>query len=418
MEKKRLAVISSYNELCGIASYTRGLVKALSNYFEVTVLELDVELLRKGKRKKVDKYIKDFRSKLKEYDSVNIQLEYGLFGTTISSMQKNFFSLLKASKNPVITFHSYNTTVKIPGILSFIKSCLNKKILGCLEDIKNAIANNRHALIFKRTILFCKKNEIPIIVHTKREKNRIQTEHETVKVYDHPLCLYEQNEINNIKNNYSKECFYKDLNLNSDKKYIGLFGFINKYKGHETAIRSLLHLPENYELLICGAQHPHQIRFGELLDPYIEKLLSLVKELNLSQRVKFYRFSNDDDFLKVLLHCDYNVLPYLEIYQSGSAIATLSLETNSKAIFSQNFLFFELDKYAKDCFPMFTIGNYKELADSILNYNQSKYAENLERYHKHYNIKTSAELYKALLMRLNDPSLVSVANDLQFAESN
>lgn len=45
--KSRLGIISSYNEACGNASYTKALVSAFSDHFDVSVISLNVDLLRK-----------------------------------------------------------------------------------------------------------------------------------------------------------------------------------------------------------------------------------------------------------------------------------------------------------------------------------------------------------------------------------
>ena len=44
--RKRLALISSHDDLCGIAAYARCLEKQLNDVFEVTVFDLDQYLLR------------------------------------------------------------------------------------------------------------------------------------------------------------------------------------------------------------------------------------------------------------------------------------------------------------------------------------------------------------------------------------
>jgi glycosyltransferase involved in cell wall biosynthesis len=41
--------------------------------------------------------------------------------------------------------------------------------------------------------------------------------------------------------------------LPEDAKLIGVFGFLSRYKGFETAIRAMRHLPSDHHLLIfCG----------------------------------------------------------------------------------------------------------------------------------------------------------------------
>ncbi|HSX13234.1 MAG TPA: hypothetical protein VLE96_02295, partial [Chlamydiales bacterium] len=186
---------------------------------------------------------------------------------------------------------------------------------------------------------------------------------------------------------------------NENHTYLGVFGFINNYKGHETAIKSLLSLPENYKLLIFGAQHPHTIQLEEAINKYIKDLIQLISSLGLSHRVEFHRVVNDEEFLKALLRCDFNLLPYLEVNQGGSGIAALSLETNSNSLFAQTNTFLELDKYAPNAFKLFTIGNYRELASAILSYRKQRFASSLQRYHQTYNLTTNVNLYQKLLSR-------------------
>ena len=50
--------------------------------------------------------------------------------------------------------------------------------------------------------------------------------------------------------------------LPADAVLIGVFGFINEYKGIGTAIQALQHLPKNHHLLIFGGVHPQEIARG------------------------------------------------------------------------------------------------------------------------------------------------------------
>ena len=60
--RRRLALVSTYDDLCGIAAYTRSLEKQLSDIFDVTVFDLDQYLLRNTHarvRKFADRHIQD-----------------------------------------------------------------------------------------------------------------------------------------------------------------------------------------------------------------------------------------------------------------------------------------------------------------------------------------------------------------------
>src|SRR5205814_1795337 len=62
--------------------------------------------------------------------------------------------------------------------------------------------------------------------------------------------------------------------LPKDAVLIGVFGFLNQYKGFGTAIQALHYLPENYHLLIFGGIHPNEIAEHRQIHPYISSLFS------------------------------------------------------------------------------------------------------------------------------------------------
>ncbi|MBS0648440.1 MAG: glycosyltransferase [Verrucomicrobia bacterium] len=397
MAKEKLGILSSYDELCGNASYTKALVQEFSKHYDVTVVPLKVELLRKGESAAAQQHIKEVCQQLKTFDCVNIQFEAGLFGSSLPSILFRFLMIGQACKKLVLTMHRYHAKEKYPNIKMVVKSILNKKIKQRLDEFQFAYINNRYLPLYDKIIAYCVKRKAPILVHTKRECELIKIKFNYAQVYDHPLSFFDQDYIESIRKSSSRENFCKRYSLNPNKTYIGIFGFINRYKGHETAIQALEFLPKEYELLIFGAQHPHTITLEESINPYIASLVQLVKKLGLTDRVKFYGSLNDEDFLKALLFCDYNVLPYLEVNQGGSAVAALALETCANSIFSQNRAFLELSRYAPDAFKMFSIGNYLELAQAILSYGKSTYSAQINAFHTQYNIQTSVQLYRQLL---------------------
>jgi len=91
--KPSLAVVSTFDELCGIAGYTRALVRQLEPHFALEVFDLDQFFMRStnsGVRKKADAMIEEFCRRLKTFDSVNIQLEHGTLGAKRSDIIKRF----------------------------------------------------------------------------------------------------------------------------------------------------------------------------------------------------------------------------------------------------------------------------------------------------------------------------------------
>ena len=78
--KPRIAIVSTYDEMCGIAGYTRALEQQLCTHADLTVFDLDQYLLRSPHQRVQrlgDKHIKSIAAQLGDFDSVNIQLEFG-----------------------------------------------------------------------------------------------------------------------------------------------------------------------------------------------------------------------------------------------------------------------------------------------------------------------------------------------------
>ncbi|MFC1566324.1 glycosyltransferase [bacterium] len=395
--KKKLAIISSYNELCGNATYSKVLTEEFEKYYDVTILPLNVRLLNNNNRymKRVaNKHIMDISSRLKEFDYVNIQFEAGLFGVYPKDIIKRMKILMNASNNLIITLHRLDIKKSIFD-KEFIKDIfMNFGFKRSLRQIKQ----NSFARIYKEIINFCKKyrkGQTSFMVHTKREKELMNLVYSIQNVYDHPITFLNRN----IRAVYSQANTRKDIEgkfgFNKNDLLIGIFGFISSYKGYNTIINALNYLPKNYKLIIFGSQHPHSVQVFNEISKDIDDIIQIIGDNNLKDRIVFAGTLKDDDFIKALYACDFTVLPYIETNQSASGIAALTLETKVKVLFSNNYTFRELARYYPGAFETFDIGNYLELADKILNYKYD-FSGKLEMFYEKYNLETNIELYKSI----------------------
>lgn len=106
---KKLAIVSTYDDLCGIAGYTKALVRQLQQDYEVTVFDLDQYLLRstmRPLRKLGDQLIAEIVSQLPDFDAVNIQLEHGTLGSTHADIVRRFERLALHDKPLTVSFHT------------------------------------------------------------------------------------------------------------------------------------------------------------------------------------------------------------------------------------------------------------------------------------------------------------------------
>ena len=416
---KKLAIISSYNESCGNASYTEVLRQGFSKYYEVDVLPLQIDLLSSNNsniKKIADKHIDEIAESLKKYDYVNIQFEAGLYGNTKGDICRRVKKLIETSNNLIVTMHR----VDLPKAMFSLKTLKilfsSKNIVENMRRIKNEIYFKQlYKDVIKLIKIHSKKYNSNIIVHTKKDKKNIERFFDFNNVYDFPLTFLDEKARLRKRNDSEVEKFKEKYDLEKNDKTIGIFGYISEYKGHETIIKALPYLPDNYKLLIFGSQHPMSILEYCPCDGYLAKLMHIIetidekkkeegkekifkdsismkfeenkKENSLSGRVRFLGNLNDDDFLDA----------YLEVNQSGSGIASLVLETKIKSLYSNNKAFTELNKYFPDTFSRFDIGNYIELAGKIRNYKEdytSKIDECLKIYNLENNIKLHVKIFE------------------------
>lgn len=401
---KKLAIISSYNESCGNASYTEALRKEFTKYYDVDVLALKVSwLVSKNEKihKLADSHIEELCEKIKKYDYVNIQFEAGLYGSHPNDIIKRVKKLIDSSKNLIFTMHRIDLEVSI-----FDKNVLKGFLsYDFISNLRNFWRQNYFPRVYSQLIKHIKniKNKnIQIIVHTKKDCDTIKYAFDFDNVHDFPLTFLNGEELHKYAQISDNNKFRNEYGLEQTDKIIGLFGFITDYKSHETAIKALRFLPENYKIIIFGSQHPMSITQYEKINPYLNHLLSEIEyknsdeeEKTLHDRVLFAGNLGDEEFLKAL-HCvDYVVLPYLEVNQGGSGIASLAIETKAKTLFSNNKAFAELKRYFPDCFVSFDIGNYHELAYKIMNYRYN-FESNIDNCLKKYNIEENIKFHKKL----------------------
>jgi len=472
---KKLAIISSYNESCGNASYTEVLRREFSYYCDVEVLPLPQFLLRSQHQnviKNGDRYIDKLAERLKEFDYVNIQFEAGLFGVTKKSILKRVSKLINASTNLIVTMHRIDLPRRVVDkdvLKLLLRFRFNEAFHTCRHHDFLNLYRDLIEILKKKD---CKsKGSVAVIVHTRREKFNIEEIFGFHNVYDFPITFLSKTQRAYQRSADDRKAFIKRYGFKPDDKVIGLFGFISEYKGFDTVLKALIHLPSNYKLAFFGRQHPMSIVDNLSVDQYIKRLIDMIEEksIDLKTRYKIYsdmfmaesnkpkainnRFMtesdkkglkleefelgglylppsyyqsmscekilvrenlekaskqlldssfdervffkgelSDDDFIAALYGCDFVILPYVETNQSGSGVASLTVETRARALFSNTHAFTQLQIYYPDCFETFDIGNYLELAQKIMNYSHD-YTSNIKKCMEYYNIENNVRLH-------------------------
>ena len=416
--RERLAIVSTYDKLCGIAAYTRALERQLADIFDVTVFDLDQDLLRSrhGRTRRLgDAHIKEICGKLSRFDAVNLQLEFGILGRETRDIRRRLAWLTTAAPRLSVTFHtvrrpegfSYGDFFRRVGTLKF----------GIAAGIVLTYRRNRQLSVGVARLLSraAKRKPISAIVHNRRDASDFRHAHGLERVFDHPLAFYSCEEAAAMVGMAKRQRFPLLDNLPADARLIGVFGFLNDYKGFGTAIRSLYHLPNTHHLLIFGGIHPNEIAPHQPIHPYLMSLLDdahvdarlgesrkngvprpagrrASDSRDLSARLHFMGTPEDDDFLAGMAICDAVVFPYLEVGQSASGPISQAVELGRRIIASRTRTFLEFAVYHPGTIEFFDIGNHLELAARILA--RPQYAATA-REPRRYSVETNKAVYLA-----------------------
>ena len=263
-------------------------------------------------------------------------------------------------------------------------------------------------------------------------------------MFDHPLAYLSLDEVETLRSRASRRNFPMLDTLPADAVLIGVFGFINEYKGIGTAIQAMQHLPKNYHLLIFGGVHPQEITPRQKLHPYIGKLFEhgfvdatlydklgefagegaprLVVEADrglpellgrhpkdLSDRIHFMGAQAEIEFLSGMAVCDAVVFPYLEVGQSSSGPISQALELGCRVVAARTHTFLELAEYHDNAIEFFDIGNHIELAERLMARRQYDQRTGLPE----FNVDTNRETYRLANSRIwRSLSEVSRAGEL------
>lgn len=430
--KPSLAIVGTFDDLCGIAAYVKTMVRLLGEHFDVTVFELDQFLFKHPSpsvQRLAEEEIRTICRELRGFDAVNIQLEHGLFGTHPRMILRRLKRVIRASRTLVITFHTI-----IAGERAWLGSILRATVRGRpwrgIQEFRqtrhdNILSDGLYAFIRREQRRRGDRDPISIVVHTRRDSRMMQIVHGLRNVYDHPLAQLDPDRVAEIRSRADRSRFPGLASLPPDAILLGCFGFLSSYKGVDTALRALALLPERYHLGVFGATHPGSVKPFAKRDPYVSKLLRLVHagqrlltprsrrgisisvegrdlpELaasadpaDISERVHFLGALSDDDFPAAIAVCDSVLLPYREVGQSSSGPLCLGVELGKHVITTRTKAFLQAQRYYKNRYRTIDIDNHVELAQAIA-------AESgiIKDYPlpSTYNAETNQAMYVALL---------------------
>lgn len=286
LNKVNIAYVATYPPTeCGIATFTRDLVSAISDYAPFS----DPMVIAVGGESDIQQYPKivklqvpksDLQAYLDAADFVNqsganvlsLQHEYGIFGGPDGEYVLSFLERLHIPI--VVTLHT----------VLFAPSPNQKRIVQRIAELASAM-----------------------VVMVKMGKDMLVNSYgippEKVVVIPHGVPNVHRVQANSVK---------KSLGI-MDRQVISTFGLINRGKGIEYAIKAMPAIVKKYPnalYLVLGETHPG-VRNNEG-ESYRLELLKLVSDLGLEKHVRFNnRFLSLDELVNYLCATDVYITPYL-----------------------------------------------------------------------------------------------------------
>ncbi len=332
-------MVSSWQEKCGVAEYTRSLKKPLDKLVTARMIPIPRMTSRTS--------LRSVAEQINEGDVAHIQYHPDYCGYWRYPWKiHKFHSFLKYIRIPlVITVH--DLTLRLPfwkfhrmNFKGVFYNALAVPIINWTPYGKFLLGKFLNAADH-------------LIVHTdvtKRFLVSLNVQAEKISVLYPGIP-----DIAPLKNSALRDEFgWKNRRL------ITVFGFIGPEKGYETVLKAMKYLPDDIVLVIAGGS-----RF-DCYDPYLEHLEVLISSLGLQDRVVITGHLDDDRVGAVLTAADIILLPYKLTMWTGTSYAlSYALAAKRAVITSDTPFFLEVEqKYA--AIRTFKDGDDQTLADAVI----------------------------------------------------
>jgi len=305
---KVLQFSSRSSDNCGVGKYQENFVNVfndMSDEIETEFFNSSPYKTRLMSQAQLNEVISELKNKLKNYDILHIQHEFGLFSNT------EFAQLVEAGKSlgkkVIVTVHlspalafKFKPRTGI-GPRSVINYLRQKRLHGIFKQ--------RHIIPMREADLLITHNigtTNNLVEYGIKRQNILQIHHPVL-----PITKPKQvsTEIADALNKQPGDTVYATV------------GFMHSHKGIQDAVKALKYLPKSYKLAIIGGMQP----ISDETNIY-NKITDLVDALDLKERVYITGFVEDDDRLNALIReVDYAVYAYNNVYYGQVSSGALNL---------------------------------------------------------------------------------------------
>ncbi len=323
-------LVSSWNEQCGIATYSQFLADELKKKAKLYVTVLP-------KRNPLSPFFFFLgRNVARSQDIVHVEFEYGLFSSledgrrtlTAFAALPFYLGLSVGDRHVVTTMHEPRKTVATREKRGLLYTRLLDKLVFTVSDV--IVVHTLESKELLHTIYAVKQSKIRVIPHGS---------------YQNPIRL-------------DKEEAKRKLGL-AGKTVVTVLGFVTPKKGHDLVVPLMPQINPNVQLVIAGGP---QTVSDEL---YMQSLKELAEQSHCLDRVTFTGYLTD---LTVILNAtDIAVLPYRFVSDSGVLHLLVSYQV---PIVASNLGAFEEVYREYGCLMLFENGNPRDLLaklESVIN---------------------------------------------------
>ncbi|SUX09096.1 ubiquinone/menaquinone biosynthesis methyltransferase [Campylobacter sputorum subsp. bubulus] len=327
----KIAIISSYNDECGISEYSTYIVNELKN------LDIDYEIYSwSQKQSNTIKIQKDNPLDIKtNCNIIWLQHHFGFYSLD-DKLLKNLIEHKKKRKILAITLHSTEP------ILNF--------------DTENQIKAIEVLSNFDR-----------IFVHTINDLNVLRA----LSLVDNVTLI--PHGIQKIQRKNKKNKLFN----------IGFFGLLFEHKNLDSLIEAFGEFSKQNDSILNIISHPRDETSRYLFERYKDK----INKLNLKQKIIWHsEFLPINKVNEILSNCDLIVLPYLDSDESASGALRIALSccdnvmiTKSRIFDDMRYLCIEIDGFKSadilkglNDFMKYKTTNKKELIDKFIDENSWK----------------------------------------------
>lgn len=331
-DRLRVAMLTSVGDRCGIAAYTRSLVKALREFADVTVEPIEVG------RQPLEHYQAQ-AERLNRADVIHIQHEHSFWGGIMPN-HSAWWNLRYLLKKPVVL--TAHTTTSLRDLL---KVATERRPL---HRIAKELLIRRRA--YRESVEIAPFITGRCIVHTREGGEELIARGANGK-YLHVIPAGVPDALPAPTNGEQ----FRALARPGDR-IVSLFGFIAPNKGYELAFDAMEKLPENVFLLIAGGAR------NEEMVPYEQRIRALVQAHGLEERVRITGHLTEEEIADAMTASELVIAPHTQATGSYSIMVPLSY---GKAIVASDLACFREIQEQVPCMELFRAGDSADFVRAL-----------------------------------------------------